>query len=118
MECHSNKYLEYLYLESYFVQQIFVTCLPFRPLVAVVVPDHEVLCWWAKENNLQHDFRPETLCRDPRVREAVLKDLEAVADQHKSVRALLARVVDNRNRCANHLKVALVSCCVSCRVVP
>ncbi len=84
--CNSNKYLEYLYLESYFVQQIFVTCLPFRPLVAVVVPDHEVLCWWAKENNLQHDFRPETLCRDPRVREAVLKDLEAVADQHKSVR--------------------------------
>jgi hypothetical protein len=83
---HSNKYLEYLYLESYFVQQIFVTCLPFRPLVAVVVPDHEVLCWWAKENNLQHDFRPETLCRDPRVREAVLKDLEAVADQHKNVR--------------------------------
>lgn len=73
-------------MESYFVQQIFVTCLPFRPLVAVIVPDHEVLCWWAKENNLQHDFRPETLCRDPRVREAVLKDLEAVADQHKNVR--------------------------------
>ena len=53
----SNKYLEYLYLESSFVQQIYVTCLKFRPLVAIIIPDMEVLYWWAKEHNIYHDFR-------------------------------------------------------------
>ncbi|KAL6079084.1 Long-chain-fatty-acid--CoA ligase 6, variant 2 [Balamuthia mandrillaris] len=80
-----NKYLENLYLESTFVQQIWVTCKRYRPLVAIIVPDFELLFWWAKENNIQHDFRISTLCEDPRLKSAVLKDLRAVADSHTNV---------------------------------
>lgn len=77
-----DKYIECILLESFFVQQIFVTCKRFRPLVAVVVPDPEVLFWWAKREGVHHDFRVDTLCTLPQAVEAVAADLAAVADEH------------------------------------
>jgi len=47
------RFLEHIYLESVFVQQIFVTCQPGQPLVAIVVVDREVVFWWAKANHVE-----------------------------------------------------------------
>jgi long-subunit acyl-CoA synthetase (AMP-forming) len=47
------RYLEHMYQESVFVQQLFITCRAGLPLVAVVVVDSEVLFWWAKANGLE-----------------------------------------------------------------
>src|SRR5690606_29933303 len=70
-----------------FVSQIFVTCMRFRPLVAIVVPDSEVLFWWANENHIEHNFDVDSLCANPLVQKAVLKDLQLVADMHGKLRA-------------------------------
>ena len=46
-------YLENVYLETAVVKQLWVACLPSRPLVAVVHPDKELLYLWAHNHALQ-----------------------------------------------------------------
>eukprot|EP00948_MAST-09A_sp_MAST-9A-sp1_P001934 g1934.t1 len=81
--------LENFYLQSSLVAQSFVYGDSLQSkLVAIVVPDPEVLGPWAKEKLgkgsgsactlLDRDSNYESLCNDPQVVAAVLKDMTAV----------------------------------------
>lgn len=67
--------VENVYARSPFVLQSFVYGDSLKSqLVAVVVPDPEVLLPWAKERGMSPDM--EALCREPSVKLAVLKGMQ------------------------------------------
>jgi long-chain acyl-CoA synthetase len=73
------EYLEGVYIRSQYAAQVWVYGNSFQPsLVAVVVPDMDVLKPWADANGLS-SADPVALCADPKVQELVLKDLTAEA---------------------------------------
>lgn len=66
--------IENVYVRSPFVAQAFVYGDSLRAqLVAVIVPDPEVLLPWAKDRNLSQDM--VVLCADPGVKQALFKSL-------------------------------------------
>ncbi|KAF5826297.1 hypothetical protein DUNSADRAFT_3709 [Dunaliella salina] len=67
--------IENIYLRSPMVAQAFVYGDSLRPqLVAIVVPDPEVLLPWAQERGLGTNLR--ALCGNPHVKEAVFKSMQ------------------------------------------
>jgi long-chain acyl-CoA synthetase len=50
-------------------------------LVAVVVPDSDFLTLWAKNNGISGSY--VELCKNDKVREAILKDMDAVGKEAK-----------------------------------
>mmetsp|Transcript_35882 Transcript_35882/g.79890 ORF Transcript_35882/g.79890 Transcript_35882/m.79890 type:complete len:699 (+) Transcript_35882:158-2254(+) len=70
--------IENVYTRSPFALQVFVYGDSLRAhLVALVVPDPEVLLPWAKERNLPQDIA--ALCADPHVTAAILKSMQEEA---------------------------------------
>eukprot|EP01012_Entosiphon_sulcatum_P032260 TRINITY_DN41048_c0_g1_i1.p1 TRINITY_DN41048_c0_g1~~TRINITY_DN41048_c0_g1_i1.p1 ORF type:complete len:728 (+),score=132.01 TRINITY_DN41048_c0_g1_i1:30-2186(+) len=66
--------LENIFVKSPFVSQIFVYGDSFQSvLVAVVVPDHDVVRHWAKEKGLPADVAQ--LCQTEELRKAILDDI-------------------------------------------
>jgi long-subunit acyl-CoA synthetase (AMP-forming) len=43
---NSARHLEFTYSQSSFVHQIFICSKPYHSLVAVIVPDYEVIYYW------------------------------------------------------------------------
>jgi len=76
------EYLEAVYLRSKFVGQIFVYGNSFKNyLVAIVVPDEEVLIPFARHNNIQGDM--VTLCKNEIIKRAIFSDIMSVANSAK-----------------------------------
>jgi long-chain acyl-CoA synthetase len=76
------EYLEQVYVKAPLVAQIFVYGDSLQAvLVAVVVPDAEVLLPWARSQGLKGDL--EALCREEAVRKAVLAELTQVGKDAK-----------------------------------
>jgi long-chain acyl-CoA synthetase len=72
------EYLETVYLKSKFVAQIFVYGDSFKNfLVAIVVPDPDVLLPWAKRQGYPENL--VELCKDERVKKAVFASMTKVA---------------------------------------
>ena len=63
-----------MYCRSTFVAQVFVYGDSLKPsVVAVVVPDEEVLKKWAKSEGIEGDFA--TLCSKSQVKKKILDDM-------------------------------------------
>jgi long-chain acyl-CoA synthetase len=77
-----NKYLENVYIESVFIQQIYITCKRYRRLVAIVVPDPEAVFIFARQKHIPHEYHLPSLCASPLVRNRILSDFNAIADEH------------------------------------
>jgi len=76
------EYLETVYLRSTFVAQVFVYGDSFKNyLVAVVVPDPEVLLPWAQQQNIKGDL--VSLCLNDKVKLMIYNSLVKVADKVK-----------------------------------
>jgi len=76
------EYIESIYTKNKFVQQIFVYGDSFQScLVAVIIPDAEVLVPWSVGKNLPEGL-PQ-LCQDETVKEMILKDLGLTAKEGK-----------------------------------
>ncbi|GAB9467065.1 Long-chain-fatty-acid-coa ligase [Globisporangium polare] len=82
--------IEGVYLKSSFVAQLYVHGDSLQSyLVAVVVPDHEVIAKWAAEQGVTGpEADVETLIQnsDERLKQAVLQDMEALALELKLFR--------------------------------
>jgi len=71
------EYLEGIFKRSKYVAQVWVYGSSFkRFLIAVVVPEPEVLLPWAKQQGIQGDIK--TLCNNEKAKQAVLDDMTAV----------------------------------------
>jgi long-chain acyl-CoA synthetase len=76
------EYLEGIYIRSKFVQQVWVYGNSYkRYLVAVVVPDRDVLLPWAKQNGLPEDV--SALVKNEKVNKAILGDMLAIGKDAK-----------------------------------
>lgn len=74
------EYIESVYVKSKFVQQIFVYGDSLQScLVAIVVPDPDVLLPYAKETGFSNADNFEALCKDPKVKEIINADLTTTA---------------------------------------
>lgn len=68
--------IENILLQSMFIAQIFVYGDSLQSsLVAIVVPEEEVVMNWAKQQNL-HEQSFDSLCRSERLNETILMDIE------------------------------------------
>jgi len=77
------EYLEGVYLKSKYVSQIWVYGSSFkRYLIAVVVPDPEVVIPWAKQQGIENTGLP-SLCSNEKLRNTILEDLTALAKSSK-----------------------------------
>uniref|UniRef100_A0A6B2KWX2 sphingomyelin phosphodiesterase n=1 Tax=Arcella intermedia TaxID=1963864 RepID=A0A6B2KWX2_9EUKA len=98
LEPEAGKYVfprqtEFAYSDSDFVHQIILVCLPKKPLLAVVVPDFEVVHRWAKENKeyILHD--PKVIYKSKQLIQAICEDLQQIAQakglqEHQEVKAV------------------------------
>ena len=78
----SVEYLEGVYIRSPFVSQVWVYGSSFkRFLVAVVVPDTDVLMPWAQQNNVAGDVK--SLCSDDRINKLILDDITRIGKEAK-----------------------------------
>eukprot|EP01130_Rhizamoeba_saxonica_P013861 TRINITY_DN5966_c0_g1_i1.p1 TRINITY_DN5966_c0_g1~~TRINITY_DN5966_c0_g1_i1.p1 ORF type:complete len:604 (-),score=135.99 TRINITY_DN5966_c0_g1_i1:40-1851(-) len=76
------EYLENVFLQSRYVGQIFVYGNSFQSyLVAIIIPDEDVLAMFAQSNNLNGTY--EDLCRDESIKRAIFNDLTLVAEENK-----------------------------------
>jgi len=76
--------IENIYVQSQWVAQSFVYGDSLKSsLVAVVVPDFEVLGPWAKEKKHPHADSPKELCNDPEIVKMVLEDMTKVGKANK-----------------------------------
>jgi len=74
--------LEIAYGQSLFVSQIFVYGDSSRAfLVAIVVPEKEYLEAWCQKHQLHLNFHES--CKDKRVKQAILQDLQSIAQNEK-----------------------------------
>jgi long-chain acyl-CoA synthetase len=73
------EYLETLFQRSKYVMQIFVYGDSFKThLVAIIVPDPDVLVPWAKANGIA-SANMQALCNNPRVQALIAQDLNSLA---------------------------------------
>jgi len=76
------EYLENIYLRSKFISQIFVFGNSFKNhLVAVAVPDEEVLLPFARLNNIPGDM--VNICNNPIIKRAIFADIQAIGNHAK-----------------------------------
>lgn len=72
--------IEKIYLESPFVSQIFVYGHSLKnSLVGVIVPEEKAILMYAKQNNLDLDFK--SLCKNSLVKEAILQSINQLGRQ-------------------------------------
>lgn len=78
------EYLEGVFVQSKYVAQIWVYGSSFkRYLVAIVVPDPDVLFPYAKEKGLPEDL--PALCKDDSIKKLIFDDLTATAKDAKVI---------------------------------
>jgi len=78
------EYLETVYLKSKFVSQIFVYGSSYKNhLVAIIVPDEEILLPFAKHNNIPGDTT--ALSNNPIIKRTIYADL-AIVGSHAKVK--------------------------------
>lgn len=66
--------IENIYIRSQYVEQVFVYGESLKScIVAVVVPDVDVLKCWAHENNIRGTL--SVLCNNPKVKDLILNDM-------------------------------------------
>jgi len=76
------EFLENIYLRSKFISQIFVYGNSFQNhLIAIAVPDEEVLLPFARLNNIPGDM--VVLCNNPIIKRVIFADLQAIGSQGK-----------------------------------
>jgi len=76
------EYLETVYTRSTFVAQCFIYGDSLQPfLIAIVIPDEEVLKTWAKKNSVEGDLKD--LIKNPQVKKVILEDMIHVAKEAK-----------------------------------
>ncbi len=75
--------LENIYQESSVVKQIFIYCLPYRQLVAVIHPDKDMLFLMAHMKQVESGFGLEMLCDNDEVHKVVLNSLLQAAEEAK-----------------------------------
>jgi len=76
------EYLETVYTRSTFVAQCFIYGDSLQPfLIAIVIPDEEVLKTWAKKNSVGGDLKD--LIKNPQVKKVILEDMIHVAKEAK-----------------------------------
>jgi long-chain acyl-CoA synthetase len=74
--------LENIFCRSRLVAQCFVYGSSLQPsLVGIIVPDEETVMKWAKENQIEGDFK--TLVRDKRLKAAIMEDMARVGREAK-----------------------------------
>eukprot|EP01126_Amoeba_proteus_P025839 TRINITY_DN2567_c0_g2_i4.p1 TRINITY_DN2567_c0_g2~~TRINITY_DN2567_c0_g2_i4.p1 ORF type:complete len:271 (-),score=67.78 TRINITY_DN2567_c0_g2_i4:77-889(-) len=74
--------LENVFVQSKYVLQAFVYGQPIKSsLIAIVVPDPDVLLAWAAQNNKSSDLT--VLCVDPEINKLVLEDMNTVGKVNK-----------------------------------
>ncbi|KAI1292032.1 Long-chain-fatty-acid--CoA ligase 1 [Halotydeus destructor] len=72
--------IEGIYTRSEFVAQIFVYGESLKShLVAIVVPENDILEAWARQHNIKGTIND--LCQEPRVKQAILDDLHKCGKQ-------------------------------------
>jgi len=70
--------IEGAYIKNPFITQIFVYGDSFQSvLVAIVIPDSDVLFPWAKQHGIEADM--EALCENPKVKEFILSEMDKTA---------------------------------------
>jgi len=78
------EYLEGVFTKSRFVQQIFVYGDSYQScLVAVVVPDFEVLKNYAKENGFEKADDIAALCVDEKIKKTIMADITETGKDSK-----------------------------------
>lgn len=66
--------IENIYIKSQFIEQVFVHGESLKScIVAIVVPDVEVLKSWAFENNIPGTLT--VLCNNPEVKNLIMNDM-------------------------------------------
>uniref|UniRef100_A0A6B2KZD5 Long-chain-fatty-acid--CoA ligase n=1 Tax=Arcella intermedia TaxID=1963864 RepID=A0A6B2KZD5_9EUKA len=71
--------IEQIFTQSKWVAQAFVHGESLKAsLVAVLVPDHEVLLKWAEETAHESKGNFEALCADPKVNKLIMEDITAL----------------------------------------
>lgn len=66
--------IENIYVRSKYVAQLFIYGNSFKSsLVSVIVPEETVVYEWAKQNNVEADFKQ--LCKNPELKKQVLQDI-------------------------------------------
>uniref|UniRef100_A0A6B2KYP8 AMP-dependent synthetase/ligase domain-containing protein n=1 Tax=Arcella intermedia TaxID=1963864 RepID=A0A6B2KYP8_9EUKA len=76
-------HLEAVYAESDFVHQIIILGRPKEPLVAVVVPDYELLYRYVIKSKLKVSLDPEQMYHSREVISVIGKDLRRIAQRNK-----------------------------------
>lgn len=75
--------IENIYADHFIVNQCFVYGDSLRHwLVAIIVPDHELLLMFVKNKGIQVDGSPKDICKDPGVVRAVLDELAGWGRAH------------------------------------
>eukprot|EP00164_Ancoracysta_twista_P000625 GFYU01000829.1.p1 GENE.GFYU01000829.1~~GFYU01000829.1.p1 ORF type:complete len:682 (-),score=271.98 GFYU01000829.1:229-2274(-) len=70
--------IENIYMQSHFIAQCFIYGDSLKSfLVAIIVPDQEYITKWGPENGISGTF--EEQCKNPKLKEAILNDMKAVA---------------------------------------
>lgn len=87
------EYIESIYIKNKFIEQIFIYGDSLQSsLVAVIVPDREVLEEWAKSNNLGNtEFK--VLCQDEKIINMISQDSVKTAKEFKLKGYEIARAI-------------------------
>eukprot|EP01127_Copromyxa_protea_P011900 TRINITY_DN3049_c0_g1_i1.p1 TRINITY_DN3049_c0_g1~~TRINITY_DN3049_c0_g1_i1.p1 ORF type:complete len:1069 (+),score=113.97 TRINITY_DN3049_c0_g1_i1:26-3208(+) len=75
--------LEYIYIESDFIQQIVIYARKGQPLVAIVTPDYEYTYRWAKKRKVQSSYKKKDLYQNEELRKAIMMDLDKIAKRKR-----------------------------------
>lgn len=72
--------IENIYVRSKYVAQVFVYGNSYKSsLIAIVVPEETVLAEWARQNNVEADFKK--LCAHADLKKLILKDMNSLAKE-------------------------------------
>lgn len=78
------EHVEAQYIKCIYVQQCFIYGDSLKAdLVAIVVPDPEVLCKWAAENNIEGASDIKALCANEKVRKFIADEMVKTAKETK-----------------------------------
>jgi len=78
------EYIESIYVKNKYIQQMFAYGDSMQScLVAIVVPDFDIVLPWAKSNGIENPDDKIALCSNEKVKKFVFDDLNATAKQAK-----------------------------------